>query len=158
MTNCKKIINQLETAGANIHVKQADISKQDDIIRIIPPSLKLRGIIHAAGILDDGVLMQQNWERFEKVLTPKIQGAWNLHLATQNYSLDFFVLFSSAASLIGSAGQANYCAANAFLDAFAHYRQGLGLPALSINWGAWSNVGMAAKLEQKQMRSRQNKD
>jgi myxalamid-type polyketide synthase MxaB len=106
----------------------------------VPPIV---GVFHLAGLLDDGIIQQQTWERFERVMAPKIQGAWHLHRLTQHLPLDHFVLFSSAASLIGSAGQANYAAANAFLDALAHHRQAAGLPGLSINWSAWSQVGMA---------------
>ncbi len=142
----QETIRQLEQVGANVHVVQADVSNRDDVARIIKSKIPLRGIIHAAGILDDGVLMEQSWERFERVMAPKIEGAWNLHLETQNYPLDFFILFSSAASLVGSAGQANYCAANAFLDALAYYRRSLGLPGTSINWGSWESVGMATRL------------
>ncbi|OKH23568.1 polyketide synthase [Hydrococcus rivularis NIES-593] len=145
----RKTISQLEKAGARVDVVQADVSNTEDVARIFSSSLPLRGIIHAAGILDDGVLVQQSWERFQQVMAPKVQGAWNLHLATQNYPLDFFVMFSSAASVVGCAGQANYCAANAFLDALAHYRRSLGLPGLSINWGSWSSVGMAARLAER---------
>ncbi|MEA5471090.1 SDR family NAD(P)-dependent oxidoreductase, partial [Spirulina sp. 06S082] len=108
----------------------------------LPP---LKGIFHLAGQLDDGVLQQQTWARFETVMAAKVQGTWNLHQLTRTLNLDCFVLFSSAAALLGSAGQANYAAANGFLDAIAHFRQQLGLPALSINWGAWSNTGMTAK-------------
>jgi myxalamid-type polyketide synthase MxaB len=114
----------------------------------------LRGIIHAAGLLDDGVLMQQSLSRLVRVMAPKIQGSWNLHLLTsphpsplpqgEGVSLDFFVMFSSAASLLGSPGQGNYAAANAFMDGLAHYRAAQGLPALSINWGPWGEGGMAA--------------
>ncbi len=114
-----------------------------------------------SGVLDDGVLRQQSLERFWRVMAPKVQGAWNLHTltlerclrraslreATPTPTLDFFVCFSSISSLIGSAGQGNYAAANAFMDALAHYRQALGLPGLSINWGPWSQVGMAANLD-----------
>jgi len=101
--------------------------------------------MHAAGVLDDGVLLQLSWERFRRVLRPKVAGAWHLHKQTQKNGLDFFVLFSSVASLIGAPGQANYVAANTFLDALAHYRRSQGLPALSINWGPWADVGMAAR-------------
>ncbi len=111
-------------------------------IESLPP---LRGIIHAAGILNDGILQQQTWERFEKVLAPKAQGAWNLHVLTRNCPLDFFIMFSSVASLLGSPGQANYAAANGFIDALAHTRSQMGGGALSINWGAWSAFGLAAK-------------
>ncbi len=112
----------------------------------LPP---LRGIIHAAGLLDDGILVQQNWERFEKVFKPKISGAWNLHLLTKNMSIDFMIYFSSVASMFGSPGQSNYAAANSFLDLIAAYRRNNGLPAQSINWGPWSTVGMAADNDKK---------
>ncbi len=146
----QKIILQLETAGAKILVQQGDISQKQDVANIIEQLQKsfppLRGVIHAAGVLDDGVLQQMNWERFLKVMAPKVQGAWHLHQLTQGLQLDFFVCFSSIASLIGSAGQGNYAAANAFMDALAHYRQGMGLHGLSINWGMWGKGGMAARL------------
>jgi myxalamid-type polyketide synthase MxaB len=106
----------------------------------------LRGIIHAAGVLDDGVLQKQGWERFAQVLAPKVAGAWSLHRLTKGSPLDFFVAFSSVASLLGSAGQGNYSAANAFLDQLAHYRQALGLPGLSIDWGPWAGIGLAARM------------
>jgi acyl carrier protein len=109
--------------------------------------LPLRGIVHAAGVLEDGILLQQDWERFTKVMNPKIQGAWNLHTLTQSLPLDFFVCFSSVSSLLGAAGQSNYAAANAFLDVLAHYRQMQGLPGLSLNWGQWADTGMAASLD-----------
>jgi acyl carrier protein len=105
----------------------------------------LRGIIHAAGVLDDGILQQLSWQRFKRVMAPKIQGAWNLHTLTQNLPIDFFLLFSSTAAVLGSAGQANHCAANTFLDALAFYRRTQGLPATSINWGAWGEIGIAAQ-------------
>ena len=107
----------------------------------------VRGIIHAAGLLDDGVLAAQTPERFADVMAPKVQGALNLHLHTLDWPLDFFALFSSATALLGSPGQANYAAANAFLDALAAYRRARDLPALSINWGAWSQIGEAAQRE-----------
>jgi len=113
-----------------------------EIRRGLPP---LRGVFHAAGILDDGMLVQQDWRRFERVLAPKIAGAWNLHLAAQECPLEFFVLYSSAASLLGPPGQGNYAAANSFMDALAHYRRFLGQTCLTVNWGPWS-VGMSARL------------
>ena len=106
--------------------------------------LPLKGIVHCAGTIDDGTLLQQNWQKFQNVFAAKVQGVWNLHLLSQKYSLDRFILFSSAASLLGSTAQANYCAANAFLDTLAHARHAQGLPAISLNWGAWSNTGLAA--------------
>ncbi|HAG79941.1 MAG TPA: hypothetical protein DCL61_01955, partial [Cyanobacteria bacterium UBA12227] len=144
-----ELIAKLEQAGAKIIVKHVDVSQEEQVsncLNYIRDSLPpLRGIIHGAGILDDGVLLHQNWEHFVKVLTPKVQGAWNLHTLTQDMELDFFVLFSSAASLLNPPGQANHASANRFLDTLAYYRQQQGLPALSINWGAWAEVGAAAK-------------
>jgi len=141
-------LESLEQAGATVMVAQADVSDEGQVKQLLtaidaslPP---LRGIIHAAGVLDDGVLLQQTWDRFSRVIAPKVMGTWNLHTLTQNRPLDFFVLFSSTASLLGSPGQANHAAANAFLDALAHHRRALGLPGLSINWGAWSEIGSAA--------------
>ncbi|MEH2172001.1 SDR family NAD(P)-dependent oxidoreductase [Nostoc sp.] len=142
-------IQQLQAQGVSVMVMQADVSVQSQVAEVLaeidrsyPP---LHGIIHAAGVLDDGVLLQQTWERFHRVMAPKVQGAWNLHALTQTLPLDFFILFSSAASVLGSAGQANHCTANAFLDALAHYRHQLGLSGLSINWGAWAEIGAAAE-------------
>lgn len=157
----KSRIAALEKAGVKVILAQTDIGDRaslarilDQIDRDLPP---LRGIIHAAGVLEDGILQQQTWESWQKVGRAKIQGAWNLHTLTLDRPLDFFVLFSSVASVLGSKGQANYCAANAFLDAIAHTRQGMGLPALSINWGAWQQVGLAAQrqaeLERRGMQS-----
>ena len=145
----KSQLRELEHSGAQVIVAQADVSDAFQLTRLLTSleqsSPPLRGIIHTAGVLDDGVLTQLDWQRFEQVMAPKVQGAWNLHTLTQNQPLDFFVLFSSVAVLLGSAGQANYVAANAFLDALAFYRRSLGLPAMSINWGAWGEVGMLAK-------------
>jgi acyl transferase domain-containing protein/acyl-CoA synthetase (AMP-forming)/AMP-acid ligase II/acyl carrier protein/predicted alpha/beta-fold hydrolase len=139
-------LQKLEQAGIKILVAKADVSHEKDVSKVLqeiknsmPP---LRGIIHAAGVLDDGILQGLSWERFYKVLAPKVKGTWNLHQLTQDIPLDFFIMFSSAASLLGSPGQGNYAAANAFLDAIAHYRKARGLPALSINWGTFSD-GMA---------------
>jgi myxalamid-type polyketide synthase MxaC len=137
----------LETLGASVTVLQADVSSEDDlagvfgeIARSLPP---LRGVVHAAGVIDDAPLLQQNSARLAKVMGSKIAGAWALHRLTREMSLDFLVLFSSASAVVGSPGQGNYAAANAFLDGLAHQRRFLGLPATSINWGPWSGGGMA---------------
>ena len=143
-----RVVSDLQEMGVHVRIAQADVSKADqvqELLASIAPTLK--GIVHAAGALDDGILQQQNWQKFTRATAPKIDGAWNLHMLTQHVPLDFFVLFSSAASLLGSSGQGNYAAGNAFMDALAHYRKAQGLPALSLNWGAWSEVGMAAALE-----------
>ena len=140
---------QLKASGASVQVVQADVARAEDVARLIgvcQADAPLRGIVHAAGVLDDGVVEKQNAERFARVMAPKVRGAWNLHTQTQGLPLDFFVCFSSVASLLGSPGQSNYAAANAFLDALAHHRRARGLPGLSINWGPWAEAGMAAKL------------
>ena len=142
-------LDALAEKGVTVTVAQVDVTNLAQLATVlqqIDSRYPLRGVIHSVGVLDDGVLLQQSWGRFAKVLTPKMQGAWHLHELTKAMPLDFFVLFSSAASLLGSRGQANHAAANAFLDAFVHYRQAQGLPALSINWGAWSEIGAAAKM------------
>ena len=144
-----KIIGKLRGDGVEVVVINGDVSVEKDVgalfetIRNTLP--KLKGIVHAAGILDDGMILEQSWERFVKVLSPKVDGAWNLHRFSLGASLDFFVMFSSVASLMGNPGQSSYAAANAFLDALAHYRRAEGLPASTINWGPWSQVGMAAQ-------------
>lgn len=116
-----------------------------EIERDMPP---LRGIVHAAGILEDAVLLEMDEASFRRVLSPKVAGAWNLHHLSQDAELDFFVLFSSIASVVGSPGQGNYAAANAFLDSLANYRSAQGLAAMSINWGPWSEAGLAAQRAQ----------
>ena len=142
-------IAELRKRGTEVRVSQMDVAARDQMERLLEEVAHsmpvLRGVIHAAGALDDGILAQQSWQRFETVFAAKVDGAWNLHLLTRELSLDFFVLFSSMASLLGSAGQANYAAGNAFLDALAHRRRAEGLPAISINWGAWDRVGLAAE-------------
>ena len=143
----------LRSTGVEVVVAQADVADEArlaDVLRGIEKQLPpLRGVVHAAAVLDDGILIQQDLTRFRSVMVPKVTGALNLHRLTRNSTLDFFVLYSSAASLLGSPGQGNYVAANAFLDALAHYRKALGLPALSINWGAFSEIGLAAAQEKK---------
>ncbi|MBK8049808.1 MAG: SDR family NAD(P)-dependent oxidoreductase [Anaerolineales bacterium] len=141
-------VASLEIRGAAVHIVQADVAVAADMRGVfdrvaaeLPP---LAGVFHAAGILDDGLLPDLNTDRVCRVLAPKVEGAWMLHCLTRQLDLDLFVLFSSVASVLGSPGQANYAAANAFLDGLAHYRHSQGLPALAINWGAWAEAGMAA--------------
>ncbi len=143
-------MDELNAAGAHVEHRQADVADFDALQELLfeledNPDLTLRGIIHAAGLLADGVLVQQDWKRYEQVLRPKVEGAANLHRLTYHADLDFFILFSSIASLLGSPGQSNYAAANAYLDALAHQRHDEGLPGLSINWGPWDEVGMAVR-------------
>lgn len=144
-TRALEAIGRMEAAGARVAVEHADVTKRADVENLLSRIRPLRGVVHAAGILDDGILEQIPWERFHQVMAVKAEGAWHLHELTAGDNLDFFVLFSSAVSVIGSAGQANHAAGNAYLDALAHHRRGLGLPALSINWGPWSEIGQAAE-------------
>lgn len=106
----------------------------------MPP---LRGVFQLAGVLDDGVLISQTPARFASVLAPKVAGSWNLHCLTRHDNLDYFVLFSASAGLLGLPGQSSYAAANVFMDSLAHYRRSLGQSAVSLDWGAWGGSGMA---------------
>jgi len=142
-------LEELRGAGAEVHVMRADVANRREVAGVLgeierrmPP---LKGVVHAAGVLDDGLLLGLDRERLLNVMRPKIGGAWNLHELLADRPLDFFLFFSSAASIIGSPGQGNYAAANAFLDALAHLRRSQGLPAMSINWGPWARVGLAAR-------------
>jgi acyl transferase domain-containing protein/acyl-CoA synthetase (AMP-forming)/AMP-acid ligase II/acyl carrier protein len=149
-------IDAMEAAGATVRVFKADVAREQDLASVIEAidaqRPRLRGIVHAAGVLDDGVLLSLDRERFSRVFRPKVAGAWNLHRLTKHADLDFFVLFSSAASLVGSAGQANYAAANAFMDALAISRSMSGLPALSVNWGVWAENGLGARVDARHQR------
>jgi Dehydrogenases with different specificities (related to short-chain alcohol dehydrogenases) len=151
-------IEELERAGVRVTVIRVDVTEKTDLAQAFetvqsthPP---LGGIVHGAGVLDDGILLQQTWTRFAAVLAPKVAGAWNLHNLTQNLPLDFLVFFSSMASLLGTPGQGNYAAANAFLDGLAHHRRTRGLPALSVNWGPWASAGMAASQDDRRQQRR----
>jgi acyl transferase domain-containing protein/NADPH:quinone reductase-like Zn-dependent oxidoreductase/short-subunit dehydrogenase/aryl carrier-like protein len=149
-------IAELEREGATVRVFQGDVGAEADVRALLeqartslPP---LRGILHAAGSVDDGMLVEQTLARFESVMAPKVAGTYHLHQLTRDLPLDFFVLFSSGAALLGSPGQSNYAAANGFMDALAFARQADGLHALSINWGSWSEVGMAAAVSEQHRR------
>jgi NAD(P)-dependent dehydrogenase (short-subunit alcohol dehydrogenase family)/acyl carrier protein len=143
----------LERAGAEVWIRKADVADGPALARLLeevdaglPP---LRGVVHTAGIVEDGILQRLEWGAFARVLAPKVQGTWNLHALTLGRPLDLFVTFSSATALVGAPGQASYAAGNAFMDALAHHRRALGLPALSVNWGPWADAGMAAKLQER---------
>ncbi|MET0291569.1 MAG: beta-ketoacyl reductase, partial [Steroidobacteraceae bacterium] len=146
--SASKEIERLRTLGCDVRVVRADLSIAGSIAGVLngiadmPP---VRGVVHCAGVLDDGMLAGQTEERLRTVMRPKADAAWALHEAFGIGSeLDFLVFYSSLSAVFGSPGQGNYVAANAFLDALAAMRIAQGLPALSIGWGAWSEIGMAA--------------
>ena len=143
----EETIRRLRERGVTVQVELADVTDADAIDEMLarmdetlPP---LGGVIHSVGVLSDGALGNQSWERFEQVLWPKVLGAWHLHRATVDRDLDMFVLFSSVAGVLGNPGQSNHAAANAFLDQLAAHRRALGLPGQTIAWGAWSELGEA---------------
>jgi acyl carrier protein len=121
------------------------------ILRIRNEMPALGGVLHLAGVVDDQFIDQTAIASFEKVLAAKVAGGWNLHQATLNMNPDFFIVYSSMASMFGTPGQGNYAVANGFLDALMLHRKALGLPAMSINWGPWAEVGMAARIVDNKM-------
>ena len=142
-----RAIDTMRAQGATVATAQADFADPAAVRRVlaaIPREAPLRGIVHSAGLLEDGALLQQSWDRFARPLGPKVEGTWALHEATRGARLDFFVMYSSVASVLGSSGQANHSAANAFMDALAEDRRAHGLAAVSLSWGAWSEIGAAA--------------
>ena len=143
----QEVIDRLRSQGTDVRVELADMTNPAAIDEMLarmeatmPP---LAGVIHSVGVLSDGSLGNQTWERFEQVLWPKVLGAWHLHRATMDKDLDMFVLFSSITGVVGNSGQGNHAAANTFLDQLAGYRRSLGLPGQTIAWGAWSGLGEA---------------
>lgn len=157
-TEAEEAIRELRDRGVDVRVELADVTDteaMDGILsridRKLPP---LGGVIHSVGVLSDGALTNQDWDRFKTVLWPKILGAWHLHRATLERDLDMFVLFSSRVGVMGNPGQANHAAANAFLDQLAGHRRALGLPGQAIAWGAWSEIGEAAEQRERIDRQR----
>jgi NAD(P)-dependent dehydrogenase (short-subunit alcohol dehydrogenase family)/acyl carrier protein len=145
----KAAIKKLHQAGVHVVVEAADVAEERQVVSLIttirssmPP---LRGVIHAAMVLDDGLLQNLDRVRFNTAMAPKVLGAWNLHIQTLSDPLDLFVCFSSFTSMFGNPGQGNYVAANAFLDALAHHRRAQRLPALTVNWGAVADAGYVAR-------------
>lgn len=142
-----RTIDEMRKHGTEVQVMNADITDYGQVAEIFERVRKdmpsLAGIVHAAGVLDNAPIVDLDAGRLSNVLAPKVDGTWNLHMATAQENLDFFVFFSSAVSVLGSPGQGNYAAANSFLDAMAHYRRRQGLPAISINWGPWAEIGLA---------------
>jgi len=143
-------IETIRTIGADIVVECGDIAERATADRLVAAAtatgLPLRGVLHAAAVVEDATLANITDGLLDRDWRPKVYGAWNLHEATIDAPLDWFCSFSSAASLIGSPGQGAYAAANSWLDAFSHWRKSRGLPATSIAWGAWGQVGRATAL------------
>jgi acyl carrier protein len=134
--------------GTEVLIGHADVADEAALLACLrsfdDPRHPVRGIVHAAGVLDDAPLRALDVAGLERVIGPKARGAWNLHRFSLDQPVDLFVLFSSAVAILGSPGQGNYAAASAFLDGLAHARSAGGLPAVSINWGPWSQVGLAS--------------
>lgn len=148
----QKVVSELQQLGVRVTSLPADITRADEVRRVLmaidselPP---LRGVMHAAMVLEDKLLVDLDRPTLERVLRPKVLGGWNLHHETLGRKLDLFVLFSSLSSVFGHAGQANYAAANALLDSLAYHRRAQGLPALVMNWGHLGEVGYLAEREQ----------
>ena len=152
------VIDALEARGITVRVALADVTDStavDAMLASIDQELApLAGVIHSVGVLSDGALGNQSWQRFEQVLWPKVVGAWHLHRATEHCDLDLFILFSSRVGVMGNPGQANHAAANAFLDQLAAHRRAIGLPGQAIAWGAWSDIGEAAEQKERIERRR----
>jgi len=145
----RELADELTGLGAEVTLAACDAADRRalaDVFDRIPAEHPLTGVVHTAGLVDDGVLGSLDRARLEQVLRPKVDAAVNLHELTKHADLGLFALFSSAAGVLGNAGQANYAAANVFLDAFAHHRREHGLPATSLAWGPWSGGGMAGEL------------
>ncbi|MFG1372207.1 type I polyketide synthase [Xanthobacter oligotrophicus] len=147
----REAVEALRRTGARVEVFQTDVGEPVEVDHLLAAVREkmapLRGFIHAAGVLDDALLVNQSASHFAKVLSPKLRAAWLLHRATLDEPLEMFVLYASASGLLGLPGQANYAAANTALDALAEHRASLGLPAQAIDWGPWEGAGMAQTLD-----------
>ncbi|MBL9006659.1 MAG: SDR family NAD(P)-dependent oxidoreductase [Myxococcales bacterium] len=141
-------LDALRHQGATVRAVVGDVACPHQLAKALTSAADLppiRGVLHLAAVLDDGLLLEQTAERCLAQLAPKLLGAWHLHQLTRDHALDFFVLYAAGATLLGSPAQGAYTAGNAFLDALSHERHRLGLPTLAIDWGPFAEVGLAAK-------------
>jgi polyketide synthase 5 len=143
-------IELVRATGADVVVECGDIAAPDTAGTLVAAAqatgLPLRGVLHAAAVVDDATLPNISDELLQRDWAPKVYGAWHLHQVTAGAPLDWFCVFSSAAALLGSPGQGAYAAANSWLDGFTHWRRAQGRPATAIAWGAWAEIGRGASL------------
>ena len=145
-----KKLKFIKNKGANAHVVKCDVSDYKSLKKLFKDLKEIgtiKGIIHAAGTIDDGIVLQQNIERFLTTTYAKVLGSWNLHTLSieESMDLDFFVMFSSIVSTIGNVGQSNHASANSFMNSLMSYRKSLNLPSTVIQWGAWSSIGTLSR-------------